>query len=153
MSLGLAEAADADGPAGRLAADAHRQVDETLAELRAVLLGYSPRALIEGGGLAPALADLVAGRPAGRRRPTRRAVRSGLARAVEHMSYVLVSEALTRGSARSGAARHGRGGGRVGGTWVLTVADDGGSGAHSSRRARPRQAAWSSSAPSTEPSP
>ncbi len=101
MSLGLAEAADADGPAGRLAADAHRQVDETLAELRAVLLGYSPRALIERG-LAPALADLVADVPldvdvrldglSDRRLPA----------PVEHMSYVLVSEALTN------AVRHAR---------------------------------------------
>ncbi|NKT45385.1 two-component sensor histidine kinase [Rhodococcus hoagii] len=128
MSLGLAEAADADGPAGRLAADAHRQVDETLAELRAVLLGYSPRALIERG-LAPALADLVADVPldvdvrldglSDRRLPA----------PVEHMSYVLVSEALTN-AVRHARARHvtvrGR---RVGGTWVLTVADDGVGGA------------------------
>ncbi|ORM02940.1 sensor histidine kinase [Prescottella equi] len=128
MSLGLAEAADADGPAGRLAADAHRQVDETLAELRAVLLGYSPRALIERG-LAPALADLVADVPldvdvrldglSDRRLPA----------SVEHMSYVLVSEALTN-AVRHARARHVTvRGGRVGGTWVLTVADDGVGGA------------------------
>ncbi|AVP66721.1 sensor histidine kinase [Prescottella equi] len=128
MSLGLAEAADADGPAGRLAADAHRQVDETLAELRAVLLGYSPRALIERG-LAPALADLVADVPldvdvrldglSDRRLPA----------PVEHMSYVLVSEALTN-AVRHARARHVTvRGGRVGGTWVLTVADDGVGGA------------------------
>lgn len=128
MSLGLAEAADADGPAGRLAADAHRQVDEALAELRAVLLGYSPRALIERG-LAPALADLVADVPldidvrldglSDRRLPA----------PVEHMSYVLVSEALTN-AVRHARARHVTvRGGRVGGTWVLTVADDGVGGA------------------------
>ncbi|BDE57262.1 sensor histidine kinase [Rhodococcus hoagii] len=128
MSLGLAEAADADGPAGRLAADAHRQVDETLAELRAVLLGYSPRVLIERG-LAPALADLVADVPldvdvrldglSDRRLPA----------PVEHMSYVLVSEALTN-AVRHARARHVTvRGGRVGGTWVLTVADDGVGGA------------------------
>ncbi|MBM4640503.1 two-component sensor histidine kinase [Rhodococcus hoagii] len=128
MSLGLAEAADVDGPAGRLAADAHRQVDETLAELRAVLLGYSPRALIERG-LAPALADLVADVPldvdvrldglSDRRLPA----------PVEHMSYVLVSEALTN-AVRHARARHVTvRGGRVGGTWVLTVADDGVGGA------------------------
>ncbi|MBM4541137.1 two-component sensor histidine kinase [Rhodococcus hoagii] len=128
MSLGLAEAADADGPVGRLAADAHRQVDETLAELRAVLLGYSPRALIERG-LAPALADLVADVPldvdvrldglSDRRLPA----------PVEHMSYVLVSEALTN-AVRHARARHVTvRGGRVGGTWVLTVADDGVGGA------------------------
>lgn len=128
MSLGLAEAADADGPAGRLAADAHRQVDETLAELRAVLLGYSPRALIERG-LAPALADLVADVPldvdvrldglSDRRLPA----------PVEHMSYVLVSEALTNAVRHARARRVTVRGGRVGGTWVLTVADDGVGGA------------------------
>ncbi|WP_420880285.1 sensor histidine kinase [Rhodococcus sp. (in: high G+C Gram-positive bacteria)] len=128
MSLGLAEAADGDGPAGRLAADAHRQVDETLAELRAVLLGYSPRALIERG-LAPALADLVADVPldvdvrldglSGRRLPA----------PVEHMSYVLVSEALTN-AVRHAQARHVTvRGDRAGGMWLLSVADDGVGGA------------------------
>ncbi|MFM1725152.1 histidine kinase [Rhodococcus sp. PAM 2766] len=128
MSLGLAEAADGDGPAGRLAADAHRQVDETLAELRAVLLGYSPRALIERG-LAPALADLVADVPldvdvrldglSGPRLPA----------PVEHMSYVLVSEALTN-AVRHAQARHVTvRGDRAGGMWLLSVADDGVGGA------------------------
>ncbi|MCL2533228.1 MAG: histidine kinase, partial [Nocardiaceae bacterium] len=128
MSLGLAEAADADGPAGRLAADAHRQVDETLAELRAVLLGYSPRALIERG-LAPALADLVADVPldvdvqldglSGQRLPA----------PVEHMSYVLVSEALTN-AVRHALARHVTvRGDRVGDRWLLSVTDDGVGGA------------------------
>ncbi|MCA1007313.1 histidine kinase [Rhodococcus hoagii] len=128
MSLGLAEAADADGPAGRLAADAHRQVDETLAELRAVLLGYSPRALIERG-LAPALADLVADVPldvdvrldglSGRRLPA----------PVEHMSYVLVSEALTNAVRHAQAQHVTVRGDRAGGMWLLTVADDGVGGA------------------------
>src|SRR5690606_25290122 len=40
MHLGLTEEQDADGPAGRIAAEAHRQVDETLGELRAVLRGF-----------------------------------------------------------------------------------------------------------------
>ena len=128
MSLGLAEAADADGPAGRLAADAHRQVDETLAELRAVLLGYSPRALIERG-LAPALADLVADVPldvdvrldglSGRRLPA----------PVEHMSYVLVSEALTNAVRHAQAQHVTVRGDRAGGMWLLSVADDGVGGA------------------------
>jgi len=128
MSLGLAEAADGDGPAGRLAADAHRQVDETLAELRAVLLGYSPRALLERG-LAPALADLVADVPldvdvrldglSGRRLPA----------PVEHMSYVLVSEALTNAVRHAQAQHVTVRGDRAGGMWLLTVADDGVGGA------------------------
>lgn len=131
MSLGLAESADTDGPAGRLAADAHRQVDETLAELRAVLRGYSPRALIERG-LAPALTDLVADVPLdvaieldGVTDPGQR-----LPAPVEHMSYVLVSEALTN-AVRHAHARHvSVRGDRVGNVWLLSVTDDGPGGAH-----------------------
>jgi len=133
MTLGLAEASDADGPTGRLAADAHRQVDETLAELRAVLRGYSPRALIERG-LAPALADLVADVPldvdvaldgvAGQE--------DRLPAPVEHMSYVLVSEALTN-AVRHAQARHVTvRGDRVGDVWLLSVTDDGVGGAYPS---------------------
>ncbi|WP_280424853.1 sensor histidine kinase [Nocardia carnea] len=62
MTLGLTESQDANGPAGRLAAEAHRQVDETLSELRAVLRGFSPRVLSERG-LEPALTDLAADLP------------------------------------------------------------------------------------------
>jgi len=130
MSLGLAEAMDEDGPAGRLASDAHRQVDETLAELRAVLLGYSPRALIDKG-LAPALADLVANVPlevsvaldglAG--------ARGRLPAPVEHMSYVLVAESLTN-AVRHARARHVTvRGARIDGVWAMTVTDDGVGGA------------------------
>lgn len=129
MSLGLAEAADEGGPAGRLAADAHRQVDETLAELRAVLRGYSPRALIERG-LAPALADLAADVPI-----EVSVVLGGAAAAqrlpptVEHMSYVLVSEALTnvvRHAQTCHVVVHGE---RVADTWTLSVTDEGSGGA------------------------
>ncbi|WFR72700.1 histidine kinase [Prescottella defluvii] len=131
MSLGLAEAADSDGPAGRLAADAHRQVDETLAELRAVLRGYSPRALIERG-LAPALTDLVADIPLdvdvaldGVAGPGER-----LPAPVEHMSYVLVSEALTNAVRHAKAGHVTVHGDRVEGVWLLSVTDDGAGGAH-----------------------
>ncbi|MDH6282548.1 sensor histidine kinase [Prescottella agglutinans] len=131
MSLGLAEAADSDGPAGRLAADAHRQVDETLAELRAVLRGYSPRALIERG-LAPALTDLVADIPLdvdvaldGVAGPGER-----LPAPVEHMSYVLVSEALTNAVRHAKAGHVTVHGDRVAGVWLLSVTDDGAGGAH-----------------------
>ncbi len=131
MSLGLAEAADADGPTGRLAADAHRQVDETLAELRAVLRGYSPRALIERG-LAPALTDLVADVPLDVEVSLDGVTGSGerLPAPVEHMSYVLVSEALTN-AVRHAQARHVTvRGDRVGDGWLLSVTDDGAGGAH-----------------------
>lgn len=130
MSLGLAEAVDENGPAGRLASDAHRQVDETLAELRAVLLGYSPRALIDKG-LEPALADLVANVPLEVTIALDGLGSSGrLPPPVEHMSYVLVSEALTN------AVRHARArqvtvrGARIDGGWAMTVTDDGVGGAH-----------------------
>ncbi|PTR24163.1 signal transduction histidine kinase [Rhodococcus sp. OK519] len=128
MSLGLAEAADSDGPAGRLAADAHRQVDETLAELRAVLLGYSPRALIERG-LAPALVDLVADIPLDVDVELDGAADQRLPPPVEHMSYVLVSEALTNAVRHAGARHVAVRGDRVANTWLLSVTDDGGGGA------------------------
>jgi signal transduction histidine kinase len=93
-----------------------------------VLLGYSPRALIERG-LAPALADLVADVPldvdvrldglSGRRLPT----------PVEHMSYVLVSEALTNAVRHAQAQQVIVRGDRAGGMWLLSVADDGVGGA------------------------
>ncbi|GAB2643970.1 histidine kinase [Prescottella soli] len=131
MSLGLAEAADPDGRTGRLAADAHRQVDETLAELRAVLRGYSPRALIERG-LAPALTDLVADVPLdvdvmldGVAGPGER-----LPAPVEHMSYVLVSETLTNAVRHAEAGHVTVRGDRVGDVWLLSVTDDGRGGAH-----------------------
>ncbi|PTR43185.1 histidine kinase [Rhodococcus sp. OK611] len=131
MNLGLAEAADSDGPTGRLAADAHRQVDETLAELRAVLRGYSPRALIERG-LAPALTDLVADVPLDVTIALDGVTGAGerLSPPVEHMSYVLVSEALTN-AVRHAQTRHVTvQGDRVGDMWLLTVTDDGAGGAH-----------------------
>lgn len=129
MRLGLAEAMDEDGPAGRLASDAHRQVDEALAELRAVLLGYSPRALIDKG-LEPALADLVADVPlevtialdglAGARLPA----------PVEHMAYVVVSETLTNAVRHAQARQVTVRGARVDRVWTMSVTDDGVGGAH-----------------------
>lgn len=126
MNLGLTEAQDAHGPAGRLAADAHRQVDETLSELRAVLRGFSPRVLSERG-LEPALTDLAADLPLDididldtDRLPP----------AVEHMSYVLVAECLTNVARHTAAARVDVRGTRTASRWILNVTDDGPGGAH-----------------------
>ncbi|WP_040791749.1 sensor histidine kinase [Nocardia paucivorans] len=128
MSLGLAEAKDTDGPTGCLAANAHRQVDETLAELRAVLRGFSPRALVDRG-LEPALVDLAADMPL----EVTFDIRSGRHRlppAVEHMSYVLVAEALTNIARHSDAYRVAVRGARTGSMWILSITDDGPGGAH-----------------------
>lgn len=129
MTLGLAEARDEDGPVGRLAADAHRQVDDTLAELRAVLRGYSPRALVERG-LAPALADLVADVPIDVDVDLDGLGAERLPAPVEHMAYVLVSEGLTN-AARHAEARHVTvRGDRLRDRLLLSVTDDGRGGAH-----------------------
>ncbi|WP_459547320.1 sensor histidine kinase [Nocardia sp. X0981] len=128
MTLGLTEAQDASGPAGRLAAEAHRQVDETLSELRAVLRGFSPRVLSERG-LEPALTDLAADLPLDIRidlaGPGHR-----LPPAVEHMSYVLVAECLTNVARHTDAVRVDVRGARTGARWRLNVTDDGPGGAH-----------------------
>ncbi|WP_040837487.1 sensor histidine kinase [Nocardia brevicatena] len=131
MSLGLTEAKDENGPAGRLAADAHRQVDETLAELRAVLRGFSPRALVERG-LEPALVDLAADMPLDVTFDLEGGpdTHNRLPSAVEHMSYVLVAEALTNVARHTDAHRVVVHGARAGSTWTLRITDDGPGGAH-----------------------
>ena len=127
MTLGLTESQDENGPAGRVAAEAHRQVDETLSELRAVLRGFSPRVLSERG-LGPALTDLAADLPldidveldsGGRLSP-----------AVEHMSYVLVAESLTNVARHTEADRVEVHGIRTGMRWIMTITDNGPGGAH-----------------------
>lgn len=127
MTLGLTESQDADGPAGRLAAEAHRQVDDTLSELRAVLRGFSPRVLSERG-LAPALTDLAADLPLDIRIDLGTGTR--LPPAVEHMSYVLVAECLTNVARHTEATRVEVRGTRSGPRWILTITDDGPGGAH-----------------------
>ncbi|MGI5217145.1 sensor histidine kinase [Nocardia sp. CA-290969] len=127
MNLGLTEAQDANGPAGRLAAEAHRQVDETLSELRAVLRGFSPRVLSERG-LEPALTDLAADLPLDIRIDLGNTDR--LPPAVEHMSYVLVAECLTNIARHAAAAQVEVRGTRSGSRWILNVTDDGPGGAH-----------------------
>ena len=126
MNLGLTEAQDANSPAGRLAAEAHRQVDETLGELRAVLRGFSPRVLAERG-LEPALTDLAADLPLDIHIDLDN---NRLPPAVEHMSYVLVAECLTNVARHADAARVDVRGSRTGSRWILNVTDNGPGGAH-----------------------
>lgn len=130
MTLGLTESQDANGPAGRVAADAHRQVDETLSELRAVLRGFSPRVLTERG-LGPALIDLAADLPLDihidlddASGPDNR-----LPPAVEHMSYVFAAESLTNVARHTDAARVDLHGTHTGTQWIVSITDDGPGGA------------------------
>ncbi|NUS95542.1 MAG: two-component sensor histidine kinase [Nocardia sp.] len=131
MTLGLAESQDANGAAGRVAADAHRQVDETLSELRAVLRGFSPRVLTERG-LGPALIDLAADLPLDIHIDLDDASASGdrLPPAVEHMSYVFAAESLTNVARHSDATRVDLHGTRTGTQWMVSITDDGSGGAH-----------------------
>lgn len=131
MTLGLAESQDAHGPAGRVAAEAHRQVDETLSELRAVLRGFSPRVLTERG-LGPALIDLAADLPLDIRIDLDDASGPGnrLPPAVEHMSYVFAAESLTNVARHTDATRVDLHGTHTGTQWIVSITDDGPGGAH-----------------------
>ncbi|MGW5384583.1 sensor histidine kinase [Nocardia sp. NPDC003963] len=130
MTLGLAESQDANGPTGRVAAEAHRQVDETLSELRAVLRGFSPRVLTERG-LGPALIDLAADLPLDIHIDLDDASASDrLPPAVEHMSYVFAAESLTNVARHTDATRVDLHGTRTGTQWVMSITDDGPGGAH-----------------------
>lgn len=131
MTLGLAESQDAHGPTGRVAAEAHRQVDETLSELRAVLRGFSPRVLTERG-LGPALIDLAADLPLDIRIGLDDASGPGnrLPPAVEHMSYVFAAESLTNVARHTDATRVDLHGTHTGTQWIVTITDEGPGGAH-----------------------
>ncbi|MEV3960904.1 histidine kinase [Nocardia sp. NPDC050193] len=131
MTLGLAESQDANGPAARVAAEAHRQVDETLSELRAVLRGFSPRVLTERG-LEPALIDLAADLPLDIHIDLDDASGPGnrLPPAVEHMSYVFAAESLTNVARHTDATRVDLHGTRTGTHWALSITDNGKGGAH-----------------------
>ncbi|MGW6334215.1 histidine kinase [Nocardia rhamnosiphila] len=130
MTLGLAESQDADGPTGRVAAEAHRQVDETLGELRAVLRGFSPRVLTERG-LGPALIDLAADLPLDIHIDLDDASGPGnrLPPAVEHMSYVFAAESLTNVARHTDATRVDLHGTHTGTQWIVSITDNGPGGA------------------------
>lgn len=103
VTLGMVENLHGDDTAGRVAADAHGQLDDILAELRSVIMGIQPRALSEYGLVAP-VTDLVASFPI----PvvcefgdTERQAR--LPAAVEQVAYRVINETLTNAVKHAGA--------------------------------------------------
>lgn len=129
LTLGIAEDLHGDDETGRLAADAHRQLDDTLAELRSVLLGILPRALTEHG-LVAAVVDLVGPYPLpvsvdfGRTEIPRR-----LPAAVEHAAYLVINEALTNVVKHASATTVTIEADRQEGLWWIMIRDDGRGGA------------------------
>ncbi|MEU5844537.1 sensor histidine kinase [Rhodococcus sp. NPDC047139] len=125
LTLGMAESVHGDDPTGQLAGLAHGHLDEALAELRAVILGISPRALAEHG-LAAAVTDLVGTYPlpvdvdlGDTETPDR------LPPAIEDAAYRVVAEALTNIVKHSGATTATISARRAGASWQMTVIDDG----------------------------
>lgn len=125
LTLGIAENTHGDDETGRLAAEAHRQLDDTLAELRSVLLGILPRALIEHG-LTAAVTDLIGPYPLpvsvdfGSTETAQR-----LPAAVEHTAYLVINEALTNIVKHSSASTVTITADRQDGMWRLAIGDDG----------------------------
>lgn len=133
VTLGIAENAYGDDPAGRLAAQAHRDLDVALAELRSVIRGIQPRALTEYG-LVAAVADLTGSYPVPVSVDFRDTEAAGrLPAAVEQVAYLVISEALTNvvKHARADAVTITAGRDRSS-SWWLVVTDNGVGGAHRS---------------------
>ncbi|MGE2728390.1 histidine kinase [Mycolicibacterium vaccae] len=129
LTLGIAETVHGDTDAGRLAADAHRQLDDISAELRSVLLGILPRALTEHG-LVAAVTDLIGPYPlavhldfGATENPER------LPAAVEHTAYLVLNETLTNIVKHASASSVTITADRDARTWWLSVRDDGCGGA------------------------
>lgn len=129
LTLGLAENVHGDDDTGRLAAEAHRQVDDVAAELRAVLLGIMPRALTEHGLIA-AVTDLTGPYPL----PVRAdfgatEVPSRLSPAIEQTAYLVLNEALTNVVKHASASAVTIAADRQDGMWWFMIRDDGRGGA------------------------
>ncbi|MGE2834741.1 histidine kinase [Mycobacterium sp. SMC-4] len=129
LTLGIAETVHGDNDAGRLATDAHRQLDDISAELRSVLLGILPRALTEHG-LVAAVTDLIGRYPlpvhldfGATETPER------LPAAVEHTAYLVLNETLTNVVKHASASSVTITADRDAHTWWLSVRDDGCGGA------------------------
>ncbi|WP_235677993.1 sensor histidine kinase [Mycolicibacterium sarraceniae] len=129
LTLGIAENIHGDDETGRLAADAHRQLDDSLAELRSVLLGILPRALTEHG-LTAAVTDLIGPYPLpvttdfGTTETSQR-----LPAAIEHTAYSVINEALTNVVKHGSATSVSITADRQDGVWWMTIRDNGGGGA------------------------
>ncbi len=129
LTLGIAENIHGDDETGRLAADAHRQLDDSLAELRSVLLGILPRALTEHG-LTAAVTDLIGPYPLpattdfGKTETPQR-----LPAAIEHTAYSVINEALTNIVKHASATSVAITADRQDGMWWMTIRDNGRGGA------------------------
>ncbi|MGO1974289.1 MAG: histidine kinase [Propionibacteriaceae bacterium] len=129
LTLGLAESRHGEDETGRLAAEAQRQLDDALGELRAVLLGIQPRALTEHG-LVPAVMDLVGAYPLsvtchfGSTEASPR-----LPALVEQVAYLVISESLTNVIKHAGAGGVSLAADRDEDSWWLVITDDGRGGA------------------------
>jgi signal transduction histidine kinase len=129
LTLGIAENTHGDNETGRLAADAHRQLDDTLAELRSVLLGILPRALTEHGLIA-AVTDLIGPYPLpvsadfGTTETPQR-----LPAAIEHAAYLVINEALTNIVKHASATTVTIAADRQDGMWWIMIRDNGRGGA------------------------
>ncbi|ORB31272.1 sensor histidine kinase [Mycolicibacterium parafortuitum] len=129
LTLGIAENTHGDDDTGRLAADAHRQVDDIAAELRSVLLGILPRALTEHG-LAAAAADLIAQYPLAVQADFGDTERPGrLPAPVEHAAYLVLNETLTNVVKHAGATSVTIAAQRRKALWEMVIRDDGHGGA------------------------
>ncbi|MFF2555166.1 sensor histidine kinase [Nocardia sp. NPDC058058] len=129
VTLGIAEAAHGDNDTGKLAAQAHQQLDAVLAELRSVILGVQPRALSEHG-LAAAVTDLVGHCPL----PVHVDLRNTqspnrLPAAVEQTGYLVITESLTNIMKHSDAHNVTISADRTRSAWRLSITDDGRGGA------------------------
>ncbi|MFC7495309.1 MULTISPECIES: sensor histidine kinase [unclassified Nocardioides] len=132
MTLGSAELDVPEGTGLTLVRQAHRQAEEALEELRTTVRGIHPRVLADHG-LAAAVHEIADRSPV----PATVEIRldERLPEPVETAAYFVVSEALTNVARHSGARRAQVHGWRQGGTFVLTVVDDGRGGAVVDREA------------------
>ncbi|MBV5242294.1 sensor histidine kinase [Mycolicibacterium sp. PAM1] len=129
LTLGIAENAHGDSAAGRLAADAHGQVDDIAAELRSVLLGILPRALTEHG-LVAAATDLIGRYPVAVEADFGATeIPARLPGPVEHTAYLVLNEALTNSAKHASAGHVTITADRRDGLWWLVIRDDGRGGA------------------------
>lgn len=125
VTLGIAENAHGQDPTGRLAAEAHAQLDTALAELRSVIRGIQPRTLTEYGLVAAAV-DLIATFPLPVESNFGSTETSGrLPPQVEQVAYLIVTEALTNVAKHAAATTVAITADRDENSWWITLRDDG----------------------------
>lgn len=122
LSIGLAEQSAGDDRTRDLLRTAHRQVDESMRELRRTIRGILPQALTESGLLA-ATEDLLGelpvdvslSLPSDYRPPPR----------IEQVSYFVISEAITNSIKHAQAGTMSITAAVIDNSWRLVVSDDG----------------------------